>query len=249
LKRGRPSVKLAAPQFAADRYRMRRATLVCLDLDDTLWALTPVLERAERLFHAWLERHYPRVTQRHSVESLRALRAQVADERPESGHDLGALRRETYRRLAHEAGYPEALVEDGFQVFQRLRNEVCLYADVEPALRRLARAHRLVALTNGNADLTAIGLDGYFSRVFTAAEIGIAKPEPEIFAAVCEAMQVAPEQVLHAGNDPEHDIVAAKRAGLTAVWVNRAGDPWPGEAPGPDAEVRDLGALATLVGA
>ncbi len=228
---------------------MRRATLVCLDLDDTLWALPPVLERAERLFHGWLQRHYPRVTQRHSVESLRDLRAQVAEQLPGSRHDLGALRRETYRRLAAEAGYPESLVEDGFRVFQQLRNEVSLYADVEPALSRLARAHRLVALTNGNADLAAIGLDGFFARVFTAAEIGIAKPEPEIFAVVCASMGVAPVEVVHAGNDPEHDIVAAKRAGLTAVWVNRTGDPWPGEAPGPDAEVRDLGALATLVGA
>ncbi len=249
MKRARPSVKLAAPKFAADRYRMRRASLVCLDLDDTLWALPPVLARAERLFHGWLARHYPRVAQRHSVESLRALRAQVADELPQSRHDLGALRRETYRRLAREADYPEALVEEGFRVFQQLRNEVSVYADVEPALRRLARAHRLVALTNGNADLSAIGLDGFFARVFTAAEIGIAKPEPEIFAVVCEAMGVGPEQVLHAGNDPEHDIVAAKRAGLAAVWVNRTGEPWPGEVPGPDAEVRDLGALATLVGA
>jgi putative hydrolase of the HAD superfamily len=223
---------------------MRELRAICLDLDDTLWDLPPVLQRADRAFHAWLGVHYPAITERHSVTSLQALRTQVVDDFPERRHDVGALRRELYGRLAREAGYGPAMVAAGFAEFQRLRNAVTPFADVVPALERLARRHRLVALTNGNADLDIIGLDGYFSRVYTAAALGVAKPEAAVFAAVCADLDLPPATVLHVGNDPENDVLGPARAGLPAVWMNRTGSRWPGDAATPLHTVHDLGELA-----
>jgi FMN phosphatase YigB (HAD superfamily) len=49
-----------------------------------------------------------------------------------------------------------------------------------------------------------------------------------------------PEDVLVIGDSPEHDISAAKSAGLATVWVNRRGIPLTGNLPRPDYQAKDL---------
>ena len=224
---------------------MRDATFICLDLDDTLWELGPVITRAEQGLHAWLRQHYPRVAERYSIAAIAELRAELGRAHPRA-HDLGALRRETYRRMAGEAGYDERMVEEAFDHFQALRNRVTLYDDVLPALRRLSARAPLVAMTNGNADLGAIGIRHFFQEVFTASVVGVAKPDPDFFARSCQALGVAPQTLLHVGNDPEHDVLAPQALGIDAVWVNRKGARWTAPAPLP-RQVRDLAELASLL--
>lgn len=227
---------------------MRPVRAVCLDLDDTLWDLAPVLRRADAEFHRWLAARYPRITDRYPVAALQALRAAVLAEFADLRHDVGALRRELYGRLAREAGYGTGMVDEAFVEFQRLRNAVTPFADVVPALERLGRGYVLVALTNGNADLDVIGLDHHFRAVFTAAQIGAAKPEPVVFATVCQAIGLSPADVVHVGNDPENDVLGPARAGMPAVWVNRTGSDWPARDAYPQHTVRDLGQLADWLG-
>jgi putative hydrolase of the HAD superfamily len=227
---------------------MRHVQAVCLDLDDTLWELAPVLKRAEQHFHAWLTEHYPRVAARHSAGDLQGRRTAIAAEFPDRLHDIGWLRRQLYVRLARESGYPEAMADEAFAVFQQLRNQIAPFADVVPALRRLSRGRLLVALTNGNADLGAIGLAGHFAAVFTAAGLGVAKPDRLAFESVCARLGLPPDRVMHAGDDPHNDVIAPRQLGMTVVWVNRIGAAWPAGEPGPDHTVTDLAVLADLLG-
>lgn len=227
---------------------MRRTKAVCLDLDDTLWDLGPAMDRAERSFHGWLSGRAPDLARAWPVERIRELRRTVATEFGADHHDLSAQRREVYRRLSGDGGLPGGLADEAFDVFQRFRNQVDLYADVRPALERLARGRVVVALTNGNADLGAIGLAGYFTATFSAATLGTAKPDPAAFLAVCRTLALEPADVVHAGDDPGKDVVAARRAGMHAVWVNRRGLDWPPDLPPPEHVVGDLEALADLLG-
>jgi len=222
---------------------------ICLDLDDTLWDLGPVIEQAERALQLWFARHWPRVSERYSIPAIRVLRQQVAARFPGQAHDVGALRRATYVELAEACGYPGSLGDEAFAVFQQARNRVMPYADVRPALRRLARRFPLVALTNGNADLAAIGLQQHFSAVLGAAGLGVAKPDPRAFRAVCERLGLQPADIVHAGDHPQHDVAGARAAGMTAVWVDRGQHAWPGGLPPARHVVHDLAELAALVGA
>ena len=70
---------------------------------------------------------------------MRALRVQVALEFTAMRHDFTWLRLAALRQHAREAGYPESMAQEAFEVFYRARNEVVLYDDVRPALERLAR--------------------------------------------------------------------------------------------------------------
>lgn len=228
---------------------MHDLKIICLDLDDTLWELAPALERAERTVYEWFEAHYPRITERYSIAAMRAERAATAAQFPGQEHDLPLLRRATFARLAREAGYAEGLAEEAFATFQRVRNEVQPFADVHAGLARLARRAPVVALTNGTADLGTIGLRHFFTAVFTAAEVGAAKPDARAFLAVCERLELLPGQVVHAGDHPLLDVDAARAAGLRAVWVDRGLHAWPeGVAPA-EHVVADLHELAELLGA
>jgi len=226
---------------------MRHIRAICFDLDDTLWDMSAVIPRAEEHLYAWFEERYPRVTEVYKPRDLHRLRAEVGARYPELRHDLTTLRMHMLRTVFATAGYDEAPAAEAFEVFQKKRNEVELYADVEPVLRALGRRHRLFALTNGNASLGAIGIDGLFDGVITARELGIAKPEPAFFSAALSQVGIGPDVALHVGDHPENDIRAAQQAGLTAVWLNRNGAAWDLPDSQPDVEIDSLVRLPELL--
>lgn len=228
---------------------MKHVRAICLDLDDTLWELGPALVRAEEGLHAWFAAHYPRIAERYSPHDVRALRQRIEAEFPGREHDLALLRKATFARIAQETGYPPSLAGEAFAIFQRARNALVPFPDVIPALRRLARRGPLVALTNGTADLAAIGLKEYFSAVFMAGDLEAAKPDPRAFRAVSSALALAADEVLHAGDHPEKDVAAARALGMPAVWVDRGLHAWPAELAPAEHVVSDLAELADLVGA
>jgi putative hydrolase of the HAD superfamily len=226
---------------------MRDVQAVIFDLDDTLWEVGPVIVRAEHVMLDFLAERYPRVLELHTLDSMRDVRARMALEHPAMRHDFTWLRLESLRRHAREAGYPEAMAEEVFAVFYRARNEVTLYDDVLPALERLHRRYRLFAISNGNADLAAIGLARFFEHAVAARDAGVLKPDPRIFALLLQRAGVVAERALHAGDDVVADVEGARRAGITPVWVNRDGAGWPAAASPQPLTVRSLAELATLL--
>lgn len=228
---------------------MKRATMlpisaICLDLDDTLWPVTPVIEAAELAMHAWLAQNCPEITARYDLDSMRAVRMDMALRHPDKCHDFTFLRTQALLVHTREAGYPDAVAAAAFEVFFAARNRVEPFPDVVVALERLATRFRLLSLSNGNADLGVIGLAGYFEHSLGAREAGAAKPDRRIFTAMLERAGLGPADVVYVGDDPHADVDGARRAGLHAVWVDRFGRPWPAELEPPAHRVRDLAELA-----
>ena len=191
----------------------------------------------------FLRAEYPRVLERHDVNSMRALRLQVAQEHPAMSHDFTWLRLESLRRHAQECDYEPSMAAAAFEVFFRARNEVVLYDDVRPALDRLARTHRLFAISNGNADLRVIGLDDYFETNLSAREAGMMKPDPRIFDMLLQRSGLRADEVAHVGDDPEADVEGARGAGVHPVWLNRDGVAWPCASAPPDIVISTLASL------
>jgi len=227
---------------------MQSVKAVCLDLDDTLWPVAPAIEAAERAMFEWLAGRCPRITERHDVDSMRQVRVRVAAGFPDRRHDLSFLRMESIRALAREAGYPEAVAQGAFEAFYAARNRVALFADVQAGLQRLRARFRLMSLSNGNADLGAIGLASLFEHSIGAREAGAAKPDRRIFEVLLERTGLGPEEILYVGDDPHADVEGARRAGLHAAWIDRFGRPWPVELESPAQRIRDLHELADLFG-
>ena len=118
------------------------------------------------------------------------------------------------------------------------------YPDALDALRRVAARLPVVALSNGNADLSRIGIAALFAFQLSALVHGVPKPEPGIFLAACARLDLAPHAVLHAGDDVTLDMHGAARAGRRGCWINRTGAAWPDGEPRPALEFATLTGLA-----
>ncbi len=225
---------------------MHAIRAVSIDLDDTLWAVAPVIIEAERRLHNWLAARCPCVTQRYSIEALRDVRRQVQREHPHLGHDLTALRKLTLERVLMECGCDPAWAEPAFEEFIIARNRVSLYPEVVPTLERLSKRFPLVSLSNGNADLSRIGLGRFFVACISARDVGAAKPHPKVFLAGCESVGHLPEHVIHVGDHPDQDIIGAAEVGMKTIWVNRRQQVWNHDYR-PDAEVQSLSEVPELL--
>ena len=197
---------------------------ITLDLDDTVWPFAPIGARIERVLDDWMRRHSPATADMFPVQAMRALRERVAAEHPSLAHDMSALRRLTLEAALRESGGDVALADAAYDAFFAERNRVECYPDAITALERISARLPVAALSNGNADLARIGLDHLFTAQLSACTFGRAKPDPAIFLAACELLELPPDEVLHVGDHPEADVAGAARAGLRSCWINRTGD-------------------------
>ena len=219
---------------------------IAFDLDNTLWDVEPVLERAEQCLAAWLQEHCPRLPL--SREQMRAAREELARREPHNAHDVSYLRITTLAAQAREHGYDERVAAEAFEVFLAARNVVDIFPDVAPALTRLRLRYALASLSNGNADLARIGLDGAFALSLNARQIGAGKPDRRCFERLASELELAAGEIVYVGDDPWLDVAAARDAGCRSAWMNRWAAAWPAELEGANLTVRDCGELATLLG-
>lgn len=153
----------------------------------------------------------------------------------------------TFRQLGVR-GDPAGATRMAFQALGRRP----AYADALEALPLLARRWRLAVLSNADwgflrPALQGNGLDPFFEVVLCSEGIGAYKPHPRAFRAVVEALGLPPEEVAHIGDSPFDDVLGARLAGLTAVWVNRDGRPPDPDLPAPHLEVRTLADLPGIL--
>ena len=220
---------------------------ICFDLDNTLWDVWPVIMRAEQKMYDFLAERYPRVVASMTIEMMRAAREQTAAAHPQMRHDFTFLRKQMLREHAQEFGYAEAMVEEAFDAFIRARNEVDLYPDVLPALEKLRARYRLFTASNGNADLSKIGIAHFFERTIAARHVGALKPDPAIFHKVIEDTDLRSHEVVYVGDDPLLDVEGARGAGMHAIWIDREGSEWPTQIAPATYTVRSLTELVELL--
>jgi putative hydrolase of the HAD superfamily len=71
-------------------------------------------------------------------------------------------------------------------------------------------------------ELAAAGLDGYFSRLFSCtSDFGEVKKTPEVYARVCQALSISPQEMAHVGDHRLFDFAAPSQLGITAFHLDR----------------------------
>jgi FMN hydrolase / 5-amino-6-(5-phospho-D-ribitylamino)uracil phosphatase len=194
---------------------------ILFDLDDTLWPIEPVIQRAEIALYDWLTAHTPQVAQQYTIEGLRTRRGILMAAEPRYRIDLWSLRHTVLTEAFLAVGEDPTKVELAMAVFSRARNTVTPFEDVLPTLKRLGNRAVLGSISNGFADLEEIGMAHHFQVSIAAHRMGCAKPDPAIFHAACDALKVSPAETVYVGDDPLLDVEGAQKAGLRGVWINR----------------------------
>ncbi len=129
-------------------------------------------------------------------------------------------------------GVPPERMGEVRDCLRRLHGERHLWCSVHErthdALARLRAAGlRLGVVSNSDGRveqaLTAAGLREYFDVVIDSSIFGTEKPDPAIFRAALQALDVAPEEALYVGDLYEVDVVGAQAAGMDAVLLTASG--------------------------
>jgi putative hydrolase of the HAD superfamily len=104
-------------------------------------------------------------------------------------------------------------------------------------LARLRRRVRIGVVSNNllaeqQEKLRQCALDRHVDALVVSEEVGISKPDPEIFRVALERLGVARSDALMVGDSWSADILGARAAGIPVVWFN------PRRLSAPDAAVR-----------
>ncbi|GGO85153.1 hypothetical protein GCM10012280_18280 [Wenjunlia tyrosinilytica] len=172
-------------------------------------------------------------------------RVREAD-RANGGHTPFA---EEIRRTARECGAvvpdPEGAVP---VVFTALPD-----AEVDPEAARALRLMRetgLVCVMAADTErpeavrrrtLERAGIGHCFDALVLSSELGVRKPNPAFYAAVVEAADCPPQEILFVGNTPDKDILGPRAHGMRSVLVAPDGRP-----PGLDERIPVIAHFADL---
>ena len=151
------------------------------------------------------------------------------------------LSRDGYRRLrfaavlsavrgTHAGAVPEpydlaraaAAINPAFMT--EVNDRVTPVSGAVECLRALAeRGVGCHVLTNGPLDgqqrkLAVTGLRDLVDRVYVSEELGVAKPDPEVFRRVLADLAAPADQVLMVGDSFDYDVAPARAIGLPALW-------------------------------
>jgi len=102
-----------------------------------------------------------------------------------------------------------------------------LFEDVPPLLGAVETAGITMGLlTNSSADYTErklelTGLTGVFAVVATRDTLGFGKPDARAFRHACRLLGTVLAETVYVGDHLEIDAIAARDAGLRAVWLQR----------------------------
>ena len=160
-----------------------------------------------------------------------------------------------YRRMAAQLGLP-----NGRHEAAALRDSIPdwpAFPDAVEALAELGARYRLVACTNADnwaLEQMSATLRSPFHDTVTAQDVGVNKPDPQVFAYCAGRQSVrgyGRDEWIHVAQSQYHDIATAKRLGVTTCWIERRQDktgfgatPSPAEVTEPDYHYSSLADLA-----
>lgn len=202
---------------------LRPIKAITFDLDDTLYDNHPVIRRTTAESHAALQAYHPSLST-FSETAYQALRDELLLLEPDIYHDVTEWRRRSVELAMLNAGLTPAEARAGadkvMEVFAHWRSQVEMPEETHLTLAALAERVPLVAITNGNADPQKLGLDGYFKFSLRAGPHGRAKPWQDMYHLAAQRLAIAPENILHVGDDLTTDVAGSLRCGMQACWIN-----------------------------
>lgn len=68
--------------------------------------------------------------------------------------------------------------------------------------------------------LDNFGLTEFFDHLLFSDELGVAKPHPDVFAAISQRTRTPLERVIHVGDDLHTDVKASTAAGCHSIWLS-----------------------------
>jgi putative hydrolase of the HAD superfamily len=130
-----------------------------------------------------------------------------------------------YQGMFFELGlYPErATLEYIHDLYIRSFN-IVLITGVKEVLEYLDKRYYLAIVSNAMSNVARHALrrfciEQHFETVIISRDLGIRKPDPEIFRYALSNLGLETSQVVHIGDSLKDDVQGAKKAGIKTIWI------------------------------
>jgi len=189
--------------------------VIAFDLDDTLWETRPILDAAEQALFDWCCKRHARFEKLYTRGSFDALRVTHKQPGP-MATQIYATRLKALNTAFLNCGATtqsaKQLAQEALEYFLVERQKVRPFKNAKTLLKILSKNYRLVAATNGNADVFQTTLGEYMEAQFHAEVIGYAKPDPRFFTHLENALGVDKNACVLIGDSDKYDRAGANAA-------------------------------------
>ena len=202
--------------------------VVLFDLDDTLFdhhhSSRRALEAVQRSHACFAGMPFEDLERAH-MRHLEELHLDVMVGRV----PIDDARRERFRRLCVSAGVraDEALVNASAMAYREAYVAARRAIAGAAALLGLVKARARVGIVSNNLldeqreKLRQCALAPFVDALVVSEEVGVSKPDPEIFRVALERLRCAPSDAVMVGDSWSADVLGARAAGIRAIWFNR----------------------------
>ncbi len=160
------------------------------------------------------------------------------------------ISRTRFTRFFEEVGLSAAVDAFATSYLEHLGEADFLVSGAAELIEFLAKDYSLAMVTNGlsrvqRSRFSRSPIGGRFHPVVISDEVGVQKPNPDIFDFVYEThTQVSPAESLMIGDSLTSDIAGGRAAGIDTCWYNPVGDSLGIADPQPTFEISRLSDLA-----
>ncbi len=111
------------------------------------------------------------------------------------------------------------------KIFEKYEPQVKIYPEVISLLEELKKKYTLIVITAMPREFLIPkmkNLEKYFKFSFSALSDFKELKNSEIYSKISKALKVPPKQILHIGDHWEFDYLAARKAGMNAIYLDRS---------------------------
>lgn len=183
--------------------------------------------------YARLQEHAAKAGAETTIEALSSAEAQARTEvhrRVTEGESVAGMWREYFHYIFDRVDVPKHLQSEIIDELWATHQAVGLWThpidgSIDAVRELKARGYRLGVVSNAEGrvehDLGRAGYEGLFETVVDSHVVGVAKPDPRIFAIALERMEAEAASTLFIGDVPAVDVAGAEAAGCLPVLLDR----------------------------
>ena len=206
---------------------------VFFDLDDTLCDSDTAWHIAVRETFQLLCKRVPGVSEEAFTEAWTKVHQELFQQLNAGKRSMAEVRDSRFQCVFKELGLPTSKITEELNDFLSTRYIASLHLYEDVAVLEELHAYHIGIITNGAHDkhtdsqfskVRHLGLSERIQSLTISDEVGVRKPNIEIFEVACKRAGVLPKDAMFVGDSIENDIAGANRAGITSVLIDRKSD-------------------------
>jgi putative hydrolase of the HAD superfamily len=186
-----------------------------------------------------------KTTDSQMIADYRKINTSLWKEFEEGKISVKSLEQERFRLLLNLRGLKADPGDLSRRYLENLSKKRYFLPHAVAVLEYLSKKAVLGLITNGLAAvqrnrIARTEIEIFFKTILISEEIGMAKPDPEVFLLAARHLQLPPYEILCIGDSPSSDIRGAHTAGMDTCWYSPSDRTYPKDCPSPDYTISDL---------